>query len=113
MRERRREPRQLCSDLISVLQDGSEQTAAAILEDVSPSGACVQLEAPIPVDAKLRLVVSNLDLRGNVRYCRHQKGEGYFVGVEFESGMKWSPNEYRPAHLLDPRKLKGKPTSQP
>jgi len=30
---------------------------------------------------------------------------GYFLGVEFEPGCRWSQRHYRPQHLLDPRRL--------
>jgi hypothetical protein len=30
---------------------------------------------------------------------------GYFVGIEFEAGSRWSKNQFRPQHLLDPRHL--------
>ncbi len=105
MKELRREQRQLCSDLIEVhreLEDGSEETTTVVLEDVSRSGACLQAETPIQENSRLRLICSDLELRGEVRYCLHRKGEGYFVGVEFEPGDQWSPDKYRPAHLLEP-----------
>jgi hypothetical protein len=30
---------------------------------------------------------------------------GYFLGIEFEPGCKWSARHFKPQHLLDPRRL--------
>jgi hypothetical protein len=39
-----------------------------------------------------------------VRYCVY-RDIGYFLGVEFEPGFRWSVRMFRPQHLLDPRRL--------
>jgi hypothetical protein len=41
---------------------------------------------------------------GKVRYCVFRE-IGYFLGVEFEPGHRWSQKQFRPQHLLDPRRL--------
>jgi hypothetical protein len=33
---------------------------------------------------------------------------GYFLGIEFDSGVRWSQRDFKPQHLLDPRKLVSK-----
>ena len=44
------------------------------------------------------------ELAGRVRYCVFRE-IGYFVGVEFDPGCKWSQRSFKPLHLLDPRRL--------
>lgn len=41
---------------------------------------------------------------GHVRYCVFRE-IGYFLGVEFDNGSRWSQKQYKPQHLLDPRRL--------
>ncbi len=51
MNERRFEGRFLCADLVRVewLEREDEcRTTEGVLEDISPSGACIQIEEPIP-----------------------------------------------------------------
>jgi hypothetical protein len=43
-------------------------------------------------------------LNGTVRYCLYQ-GLGYFLGVEFDEGCRWSRKQFRPRHLLDLEQL--------
>jgi len=85
---------------------GSAQSREAILEDISATGACVQLVEPVPVGGPGELVVSKKRLRGTIRYCEFRE-IGYFVGIEFEPGAKWSHDDFVPEHLLDPRDLMG------
>jgi hypothetical protein len=44
------------------------------------------------------------ELLGKVRYCVYREF-GYFLGIEFEPGSKWSAHHFRPQHMLDPRRL--------
>lgn len=109
MRERRAEPRMLCADLIEVHwtdERGQPHRALANLEDISHSGACLQLDAPIAEDTLLRLCHPKLELTGRVRYCIF-RDTGYFVGLKFEPGSQWTQRRFRPKHLLDPRRLFG------
>ncbi len=105
MNERRQEPRLLCSDLIKVRVDGAEPLeVVANLEDISPSGACVQFEERVPAGAAICLTLGRHKLHGRVMYCE-QNEIGYFAGVRFEAGQKWSRKLYKPKHLLDPAKI--------
>jgi hypothetical protein len=97
----------LCADLIDVhWQDpsGHIRTALANLEDISLSGACLQLDHPVPRETLLRIAHPKSELQGRVRYCVY-RDTGYFVGVQFEPGSRWSRRRFRPKHLLDPRRL--------
>jgi hypothetical protein len=103
MPERRLEVRMLCADLIEICwQDGAgkTQTAQAVLEDISASGACLQLEVPVPLGAALRWKSPKKEFSGSVRYCVYRE-IGYFVGVQFDASSRWSRKEYRPQHYLD------------
>lgn len=105
--ERRSEPRMLCADLVDVRwrdTAGRTKRAVANLEDISLSGACLQLETKVPVGTPVRISYSRGEFVGIVRYCMY-KEIGYFLGVQFEPGYKWSSREFRPLHLLDPRSL--------
>jgi len=107
MFDRRIEPRMLCADLVDVQwkdKSGHLRKGVANLEDISLSGACLQFDQPIPLQTDLRISYPKGELSGKVRYCVFRE-IGYFLGVEFEPGCKWSANHYRPQHLLDPRRL--------
>ena len=103
--ERRAEGRLWCSDLIRVRLDGARRAELpAVLEDISPCGACVLLEEPLPVGDRVVLVCRRCHFRGTVRYCVHHE-IGYFAGVQFDAGQKWSRELYEPKHLLDPTRV--------
>jgi PilZ domain-containing protein len=118
MQERRSEVRLLCADLIEVHwkdASGKNHRTPALLEDISVSGACLQMETPLPLGA--RVCWSGPFTRGGkarrpkeffgvVRYCEYQE-IGYYLGVEFASTSKWSRRKYRPRHLLDWKRLLG------
>ena len=107
MLDRRVEPRLLCSDLVDIEwkdKTGRIRRCIANLEDISLSGACLQLDRPIPLGSPMRITYPKGELVGIVRYCVFRE-IGYFLGVEFEDGCRWSQRHFRPQHLLDPRKL--------
>jgi hypothetical protein len=104
---RRSEVRMLCADMVEVCwkdRTGKKREATALLEDICPSGACLQLEAPVPIGSEFNLESSKHQFNGYVRYCVYRE-IGYFVGVEFTSTSKWSKRTYKPRHLLDPQRL--------
>ena len=97
----------LCADLVDVQwkdKGGRVRRAVANLEDISLSGACVQVDTPIPINTTLRISYPGGELRGRVCYCVFRE-IGYFLGIEFEPGCRWSSRQFRPQHLLDPRLL--------
>lgn len=107
MPDRRSEVRMLCADLIEICwQDGAgkPQKAQAVLEDISASGACLQLEVPVPLDVTIRWKSPKKEFSGSVRYCVYRE-IGYFVGVQFDASSRWSQRMYRPQHMLNPAKL--------
>jgi hypothetical protein len=103
MQERRTEFRMLCADMLDVTwtdRAGREHQSTALLEDISPSGACLQFESPIPPKTPIRLQCADRALDGKVCYCVYRE-IGYFVGVEFMPGNRWSRRNYEPQHFLD------------
>lgn len=107
MSDRRIEPRMMCADLVDVQwrdARGREQKSVANLEDISTLGLCIQVDAEIPLRTMVHISVGKADYSGLVRYCVYREF-GYFVGVEFERGVKWNARNFRPMHLFDPRRL--------
>lgn len=107
MVESRLESRLLCADLVQVewrAANGRMRREDANLEDISVSGACLQLESAIPVGAVVRIVHEKGSLIGKIRYCVY-RDVGYFAGVQFNPTSKWSTRIFRPMHLLDPHRL--------
>ncbi|HLH17373.1 MAG TPA: PilZ domain-containing protein [Bryobacteraceae bacterium] len=107
MQDRRSEGRLLCADMVEVHwkePSGRQGQAMALLEDISPSGACLQTEFVLPVGSDIEWDSPARRFTGRVRYCEYRE-IGYFVGVEFADGCEWSPASYQPAHLLDVKKL--------
>jgi len=107
MLDRRIEPRMLCADLVDIQwkdPTGRTRRGVANLEDISLSGACLQVDRPVPLNTVLRISYPNGELLGIVKYCVFRE-IGYFLGIEFEPGSRWSERHFRPQHLLDPRRL--------
>ena len=97
----------LCADMVDAGwtgEDGGKQKASALLEDISPSGACLQFETAVPLGVQLHWVCGDQEFTGVVRYCAYRE-IGYFVGVQFEPQSKWSKKAFKPQHLLDLGKL--------
>jgi hypothetical protein len=115
MQDRRFETRMLCADLIDVWwtdESGRRAKALANLEDISSSGACLQIDVPVAAGATVHICHPKVELEGRVRYCVFRE-IGYFVGVEFTPGFHWDAQLFQPEHLLDPRTLLGLERRQP
>lgn len=107
MQDRRIEPRLLCAELVDICwkdKTGRLRRSVANLEDISISGACLQLEHQIPMQTNVTILHPRGELTGQVRYCVFRE-IGYFVGLQFEPDIRWSSKTFRPQHLLDPRRL--------
>jgi hypothetical protein len=107
MQERRTEVRMLCADMVKVCwkdQAGKTRRVTGLLEDISASGACLQLEIAVPLEAEIHWESPHQAFVGRVRYCLYRE-IGYFVGVEFEPESRWSKETYKPQHLLDLQRL--------
>jgi hypothetical protein len=106
----RSDERSLCAELVKVIwtdESGGKQKELAALEDISPGGACLQVEHPIAVDTPISLLYPDGRYHGRVRYCLFQH-TGYFVGVEFDPGYQWSKQQFMPSHLLEIHSVPGR-----
>jgi len=95
----------LCADLVEVHwsdKSGRSRRAVGNLEDISASGACLQMENAIPLRSKVRVTHGNTFLEGEVRYCVYRE-IGYFIGIRFDEAKKWSRSKFEPQHLFDPQ----------
>lgn len=105
--ERRSEPRMLCADLVDARwrdKQGKGRRAVANLEDISLSGACVQLDEQVPLGTRMTITYPKGKFTGMVRYCQFRE-IGYFIGLQFEPDSKWSQRVFKPLHLFDPRTM--------
>jgi ribulose bisphosphate carboxylase small subunit len=101
--ERRSEVRMLCADMVDVFwKDGAgkKHQAVGLLEDICRSGACLQLETPVPLGVDILWKSPKREFTARVQYCVYRE-IGYFIGVEFDSASRWSKKAYTPQHLLD------------
>ena len=107
MLRERSEARMLCADLVDIRwkdKTGRGHKVTALLEDISASGACVQLEMPIPNNTIVKIIHPKGQLQGSVKYCVY-RDIGYFVGLQFEPDSKWSRKAFQPQHMLDMPRL--------
>ena len=98
----RQEDRELCADLVKVqwkADSGALQCEWAILGDISPSGACLEIEEPIPPDTIVMLHFASEQCQARTKYCKFDK-VNYLLGVQFEQGYRWSRRRFKPEHLL-------------
>lgn len=107
MQERRTDTRLLCAELVEVIwkdRSGLQQRRVANLEDISLTGICLQVENPMLAGTAVVMRYGDGELVGVVRYCTF-RDDGYFLGIQFEEGCRWSTRHFRPEHLVDPREL--------
>lgn len=107
MLDKRLEPRLLCADMVGLSwkeKGGRARKSVVNLEDISFCGACVQVNSPIALGTPVRMAHAKGELAGFVKYCVFRE-IGYFIGIEFEPGTRWSQKSFEPQHLLDPRQL--------
>jgi hypothetical protein len=102
MNDRRSEPRFMCADLVKVrIQDAAgDRDVIANLEDISPSGACIQLDTAVAAGADIEMVCAKCRLKGKVGYCRFAE-LGYDVGIAFAERGSWNRRQFVPKHLLE------------
>jgi hypothetical protein len=105
----------LCAELVELRwrdKHGIEREETAHLEDISLSGACLQIERPLMWGTPLTIRYGNGELVGKVCYCVYRDW-GYFLGIEFTGNCKWSSRHFKPQHLLDPRTLVARASRKP
>jgi hypothetical protein len=106
MLDRRVGLRMLCADVVEIhwKENRRNRRCNANLEDISLSGACLQVERPVPLLTTVRIRHGQGELTGKVKYCI-SRDIGYFLGVELAPGSRWSERSFHPRHLINPRQL--------
>lgn len=103
--------RSICADLVHLewhepAGEGAQKICqcTAVLEDISPLGACLQVEVQVPTDIEATI---HQDGRGeqwsahcSIKYCTFRE-IGYFVGIEFSDPEAWSRLHFKPEHVLE------------
>lgn len=110
VKQKRFENRDLCADLVKVVWKPNLMMPCmdwAILGDISPSGACLEIDEPISVDTIVDLEFGGERCQAIVRYCKYDM-VNYLLGVEFEEGYRWSSNRWAPKHLIQLYAFKAK-----
>ena len=72
MQDRRIETRILCADLVDLhWKDPGKRTRRLVanLEDISQTGACLQVEKPIQLGTEVHMTYPTVALLGTIRYC--------------------------------------------
>ena len=80
------------------------RTLEGVLEDISPQGACVELEEQIPPGEAIAIsepAAKFALFTGLVTYCE-RRDSGYLVGVRFTGPTAWSCGVFEPQHLTNP-----------
>jgi len=94
----------LCSDLVQLEwadDSGVFRRAAAILEEIHPSGALLLLEADYPPSRAVPVLLSPCGYAGKARH-RRVSDSGVLLQITFDRGVRWCVDEYRPTHAFDP-----------
>jgi hypothetical protein len=93
----------MCSDLVKVVVRRAGRPPSEVvanLEDISPSGALLQLDDALGEGADVELFCSQWRVCGKVRYCRLTE-IGYDAGVKFNESGAWDRKRFEPKHLLN------------
>jgi len=93
-------PRYLCSDLVTLRIGAAESTVN--LEEIGRTGAAIESEDPIVDGVKVEVRCGSVFFCGKVTQVeRHEFG--WRVEIEFSPLTPWSPEQFRPLHMLDRR----------
>jgi hypothetical protein len=98
----------LCSQLVTLSNKSPASTvkveSTVNLEEVWIGGAVLESEAAVEEDARVEIRCGTAFFAGRiVQVERHDFG--WRFEVEFSPLTPWSPEQFRPLHLLDPAKL--------
>src|SRR2546430_17619726 len=98
MLRERSEARMLCADLVDIRwtdKTGRGHKVTALLEEISASGACVQLNGPLPNNTLARICHARGQLQRCVKDCVY-RDIGYSVGLQFHPERNGSRKEFQP-----------------
>jgi hypothetical protein len=94
--------RYLCSQLATLTLDGQAQWVN--IEEICETGVVLECETPVAAGVAATLTAEEAAFQGRVMDAR-QDEFGWRVEMEFAPESLWSPERWRPDHLLDPAAL--------
>lgn len=62
------------------------------------------MEMPVSLGTQVELFYGSTMIPATVSYCEYRE-IGYYTGLTFEEGFRWSEHQFYPQHLLDTRGL--------
>ncbi|WP_321472229.1 hypothetical protein [uncultured Paludibaculum sp.] len=112
--------RYLCSNLVSIqlpASGGGDREVDGNLEEINASGAYVNVEEPIETKLPLRMVCADShgkhEFGGVVTGSSRDPVAGYYLEMEFNPGTRWSPEIFRPNHLIRASAVLGLSSEEP
>lgn len=100
--DRRSAERWWCSHLVIITGPaGSAASQTVNMENISAGGACIAAETPFEIGGRLHLQTGGFETAVTVAYCNVREDD-FAVGLVFEGGFRWSPDVWKPDHLLRP-----------
>ncbi len=91
-------PRYLCSDLVTLQTGGAESTVN--LEEIGRDGAVIESEDAIVDGVRVEVRCGSVFFSGKVTQVE-QHEFGWRAEIEFSPLTPWSPEQFRPQHMLD------------
>jgi len=95
--DRRTEARALTAALIEVV-DEYHDASTCVLEDLSPSGACIHSDLAMRVGVPVTMKAGSVVHAGVIKHCKPTVG-GFHVGIEFAGGA-WPDEIQFPIHWI-------------
>ena len=97
--------RYLCSELVVLKYDGAETTVN--LEEIWDDGAAIEMDNGVAAGQKVELLCGETRLPAKITLAA-KHDFGWRVEMQFAPGTKWTPEVFRPQHMLDPQDLMGR-----
>jgi hypothetical protein len=99
---RRSAERWWCSHLVTITgPTGNASSQTVNMENISAGGACIAADTPFDIGDRLKLHTEGFETAVTVAYC-NVRLDDFAVGLSFENGFRWSPDVWKPDHLLRP-----------
>ena len=93
----------MCADLITlgwVDSRGRQRREIVTLDDISAAGARLRIDEALPVETPILVQHPKASYRGRIKYCIYEQ-DGYYAGVAWDDGYRWSKTDFEPSHLLE------------
>jgi hypothetical protein len=103
--EQRRHDRLLCAGLVDVRwpdENGYPCETVANLDNLSPDGACLLVDSPIPAGTRIAIGHLICQVEAEIRYCSASE-LGWVVGAQFLTGKTPGIRACNPSHSVDPK----------